>query len=158
MSAADGRVYGMAIDNVTVAALQDIFSTKMGAANGMRIHWIHLESNSIAASPLRMRLRRATATITQGTGGTVITPYPVDVNDTLASAATGHANDTSQATTTGAFTLVAGFQWDTVLPWDFLPAPEDRPACAAAQGFVLDIPATPTSIVLSGFIQWSEAP
>lgn len=159
MSAADGRVYVVPIENVSIGtAVQDIFSLKSGASNGIRIHWIHLECPNTSSAPVRMRLKRGTATITQGSGGTAVTPAPVDIADTLAAGTTAHINDTSQATTSGAFTTLAGFQWDTVLPWDFLPPPEDRPTCVVSQALILDLPAVITAATISGFIMFSEAP
>jgi len=159
MSAPGSRTYITPIENVSIGtAVQDIFSLLAGSANGVRIHWIHLESTNTSAAALRMRLKRGTATVSQGSGGTNVTPAPVDYNDTLAAAAVSHINDTSQATTTGAFTTLAGFQWDTVLPFDFLPAPEDRPACKASQALILDLPATITAATVSGFIVWDESP
>lgn len=160
MSAAGSRVYITPIDNVTIGtAVQDIFALKAGTGNGIRIHWIHLECSNTSSAPIRMRLKRGTATITLGSGGTNPTPAPVDIQDTLAAGTISHINDTTQATTSGAFTNLAGFQWDTVLPWDFLPAPEDRPACAVSQGFILDLPAViGATAVISGFIMWDESP
>ncbi len=159
MSAAGSRVYVTPIVGVSIGtAVQDIFALKSGASNGIRIHWIHLECSNTADSPIPMRLKRGTATVTLGSGGTNVTPAPVDVNDTLASGSTTHINDTSQATTSGAFTNLAGFQWDTVLPWDFLPAPEDRPTCTVSQALILDLPTTITAQTISGFIMWDESP
>lgn len=157
MSAPGSRVYTTQIENVSVSAAQDIFSMISSASNGIRIHWIQLGSNATAATPLRMRLKRGTATVTLGSGGTIPALAPVDAGDTKAVQSTVHANDTTPATTTGAFTGIASFLWDTVLPFDFLPAPEDRPSCLTNQALILDMPASAT-LTLSGFIMWDETP
>jgi hypothetical protein len=78
----------------------------------------------------------------------------VDVADAAASNITAHINDTTQATTTGAFTTLAGFQWDLALPFDYLPAPEDRETISYSQILILDLPATITAVTVSGFIKF----
>lgn len=154
-----GRVYIAFFDNVSIGtAVQDIFSLKAGASNGILIHQIHLESTNTAAAALRMRLKRGTATVTQGSGGSNPTPAPVNDGDTKAAGTVSHCNDTTQATTSGAFTTLAAFQWDTVLPWDHLPAPEDREGCLVSEALILDLPATVTAVTVSGYIKWEENP
>lgn len=150
-------VYTVPIENVSIGtAVQDIFSLLAGSAGGIEIHHIHLESANTAAASLRMRLKRGTATVSQGSGGTNVTPAPVAHGDASSTITTSHINDTSQATTTGAFTTLAGFLWDTVLPFDHLPAPEDRESCNAAEILILDLPATITAVTVSGYIKFAE--
>lgn len=149
------RIYTTTIENVAIGtAVQDIFSLLTGAGVGIELHQIHLEASVSAEAALRMRLKRGTATVTQGSGGTNQTPAPVDVSDAAASGVTAHINDTTQATTTGAFTTLAGFQWDVALPFDHLPAPEDRETCGVSQILILDLPAVITSTTISGYIKY----
>ncbi len=154
------RVYVTPIDNVSIGtAVQDIFSLLAGSANGIELHQIHLDAVSAAAGQIRMRLKRGTATVTQGSGGTNVTPAAVDHGDTKAAGTTSHINDTTQATTSGAFTTLAGFQWDMVLPFDHLPAPEDRETCLVSEALILDLPAAIAgATTISGFIKWRELP
>jgi len=154
-----GKIYVVPIDNVSIGtAVQDIFSLKSTAGNGIIIHWIHLESTNVSAAPLRMRLKRGTATVTQGSGGSAPTPAPLSGLNTIAALSTAHINDTSQATTSGAFTTLFNFNWDTVLPFDFLPPPENRPDCGVSQGWILDLPATIVAVTVSGFLVFEETP
>jgi hypothetical protein len=154
------RVYIVPIDAVSIGtAVQDIFALKSGATNGIEIHHIHLEFGGVsAAAEIRMRLKRASATMTLGSGGSAPTPALVDESDSAA-ATTAHINDTSQATTSGAFTTLAGFNPDVLVAWDHLPAPEDREICkAGGGGFVLDLPATIVATTVSGYIKFRELP
>jgi hypothetical protein len=146
------RVYTVAIDNVTLSAAQDIFSLLASASNGIKIHEIFLGATSTSPSALRLRLKRGT---TQGSGGTAPTPAPADANDTKSAQSTAHANDTTQAT--GTFTTLKAWQWDTVLPFQDLPTPEDRICCAVSQSLVFDTPSTP-SLTVSGYIVFEEVP
>lgn len=156
------RVYTAGFDNVAMGtAVQDIFSLKAGAAKGIQLHHIHLEAAAVTTPiQIRMRLKRGTATVTQGSGGSTPTPGLVDVGETLASTSTLHCNDTAQATTTGNFTgLIKYFQWNLLLPFDYIPpSEEDRETCDVAQAFILDLPATITAFTGSGFITWREWP
>lgn len=153
------RIYVVPIENVTIGtAAQDVFSLLCGASNGIEIHHIHLEANVSAEAALRMRLKRGTATVTQGSGGSAPTPAPVDVNDASSSGVTAHINDTTPATTSGAFTTLAGFYWDVALPFDHLPAPEDRETCTVSQALILDLPATIASTTISGYLKYRQLP
>ena len=157
------RIYTAGFDSITVGtAVQDIFSLLAGSAKGIQLHHIHLEAASItSAAQIRLRLKRGTATVTQGSGGTVVTPGIVDAGDTLAATAVAHVNDTTQATTTGNFTgLVEYFQWNVLLPFDYMPGPEDadRETALVSQALILDLPATIVATVMSGFIKWRESP
>jgi hypothetical protein len=157
------RVYNAAIDNVSIGtAVQDIWSLLAGSAKGIQLHWAQLTAAGVtSAAELRLRLKRGTATVTQGSGGSTPAANIVDAGDTLAATATVHANDTSQATTSGNFTsYIEYFQWNVLLPFDYQPGPEDedRPVCMAAQAWILDLPAVIVATTVSGFIRWRELP
>lgn len=155
-----GRFYSIPMDAKTIGtAVQDIFTVKCGSG-GLVLHAIHLDSANTAPAPCRMRLRRATATITVGSGGTGPTPVVHKGKvSSLAADATARINDTTQATTSGAFTDILFFNWDTVLPFDYLPTPEMRFDCILNQGFVLDLPATlAVAVVASGYLTIEELP
>lgn len=157
------RIYESSFDTVAVGtAVQDIFSILAAATKGIQLHWIQLTAAGVTtAAEIRLRLKRGTATLTQGSGGSVPSINIVDSGDTLAGTAVVHANDTTQATTSGNFTgYVKYFQWNVLLPFDYMPGPEDedRPACLVAQSFILDLPAVIVATTMSGFINWRELP
>jgi hypothetical protein len=153
------RIYQAAFDNVTIAAVQDVFYLKAGAANGIEIHHIQLGAGAVtAAAEIRLRLKRLPATVTAGSGGTAPTISPADSGDTKSATATARANDTTQATTSGTAAILLPWQWNVLGIFEYLPAPEDREVCQASEAFVLDIAATPASTVVSGWIKWREIP
>lgn len=157
------RIYKSGVDNVTIGtAVQDIWDILSGASNGIQLHWLQCTAAGVTtAAEIRMRLKRGTATVTQGSGGTTPAANLVDDGDTKASGSTVHANDTSQATTSGNFTAyVEYFQWNVLLPWDYMPGPEDedRPACLTAQAFILDLPTTIVATTISQNLAWREYP
>jgi hypothetical protein len=155
------RVYSVPIDNVSIGtAVQDIFSLLASASNGIEIHHIHLAAAGVTSpAEVRLRLKRGTATVTQGSGGSAPTPAITDVGDTKAAQSTAHINDTTQATTSGAFTTLLADQWNVLLPFDYLPAPEDREVCTVSQALILDLPAVlAAAYTISGFIKFRELP
>ena len=154
------RVYKTFFDNVTVAAVQDLFSLKAGAANGVELHQIDLSAGGVTApAEIRLLLRSAPAAVTQGTGGTVPTISPSDSGDTKAATAVAHANDvTTQMTSSGTIKILAAWQWNVLLPFQYLPSPEDRDVIQASEGLALNLPGAPASTVISGSITWRELP
>ena len=157
------RVYVSPMDSATVGtAVQDIFALKTAASNGAQVHHIQLSAGGVTtAAEVRMRLKRATATFTLGSVGSAVTPVAVDAGDSLAATATTRINDTTQSTTSGAFTTLENFQWNVLLPFDYMPGPEDedRDACVFSQGLVLDLPATiGAAYTTSGFLKFREYP
>jgi hypothetical protein len=157
------RIYNAGFDTVSIGtAVQDIFSLLTSAAKGLQVHWAHLAAAGVTtAAEIRIRMKRGTATVTQGSGGSAPTPGIVDGGDSLAATVTAHCNDTTQATTSGNFTgFVEYDQWNVLLPWDYQPGPEDedRPTCLVSQAFIIDLPAVITATSASGFIRWRELP
>jgi hypothetical protein len=157
------RIYASGIDNTSIGtAVQDIWLLFNGASNGCQLHWIQATAAAVTtAAQIRMRLKRGTATVTAGSGGSTPAKNLVDDGDSKASGATVHANDTTQATTSGNFTgLVKYFQWNVLLPFDYMPGPEDedRDAASVSEALILDLPAVITATTVSSYITWREYP
>ena len=154
------RIYSTYFDNVTVTAIQDAFSLKASASNGIELHYVELNAGGGIVTPaeIRVRLKRLPITVTQGSGGSVPTIGITDSGDTKAAQTIVHANDTTQATTSGTAIILAAWQWNVLIPFQYLPPPEDREVCSVSEAIVLDFPAAPASTVISGWIKWHEFP
>jgi len=157
------RIYKSGFDTASIGtAVQDIWSLFAGASNGIQIHWCQMTAASVTtAAQIRLRFKRGTATVTQGSGGTVSAMNLVDDGDTKAAGSTVHNNDTTQATTTGNFTgLLEYFQWNVLLPFDYMPGPEDedRPTCLVSQILIFDLPVVIVATTISSNISWREYP
>ena len=153
------RVYKQIFENVTVAAVQDMFALKAGAANGVELHQIDLSAGGVTSpAEIRLRLKIGSATVTMGSGGSAPTPANASSGDTKSATATLHCNDTTQATTSGAFRNVGAWQWNVLVPFQYLPTPEDREEIAAGEAIILDMPGAPgAATLISGTIAWREA-
>lgn len=153
------RVYKAMFDNVTIAAVQDVFLVKAGSANGVELHQIDLSAGGVTSpAEIRLRLKVLPATVTNGSGGSAPTISPADSGDTKSATATVRVNDTTQATTSGTVKILQAHQWNVLMPWQYLPAPEDREVIQAGEALVLDIPGAPASTVVNGTIAWRELP
>lgn len=154
------RIYSTFFENVTVAAVQDLFSIKAGSANGVEIHEVDFSAGAVTVpAEIRIIMKVAPATVTVGTGGTAPTISPIDSGDTKAATAAVRANDiTTQMTSGGTIKSLAAWQWQVLNPFQYLPAPEDREVIQAAEGLSFVVAATPASTVISGTIKWRELP
>lgn len=157
------RIYQSGIDTVTIGtAVQDIWNIFAGASNGVQLHWCQMTAAAVTtAAQIRLRLKRGTVTVTNGSGGSVPGKNLVDDGDSKVSGSTVHANDTTQATTSGNFTgLTKYFQWNVLLPFDYMPGPEDedRDTCSVSEALIFDLPAVIVATAISSFIQWREYP
>jgi hypothetical protein len=115
------RTYIVPFENVTISAVQDLVALKGSTGKTCKVNrvWIGATNTTIqTAQGLRLRVKFGSATVTLGSGGTVPTPTPLDPGDTAA-AFTAHANDTTQATTSGAFTGLPAQGVHNYGGWDF---------------------------------------
>jgi hypothetical protein len=159
------RVYESSTNVVTLGtARQDIWLLLASASNGIQIHHTQFTAAGVStATQVNLNLKRGTATVSVGSGGTTPAKNLVDDGDTKASQSTVRANDsTTQATTSGNFTGYVHYtQWNVLLPFDEMPGPEDedRPTCSVLEALIWELPAVLTqSYTISQFIKWREVP
>jgi hypothetical protein len=153
------RLFTIVFENVTVAALQDLFALKAGTTNGIMIRRISLSAGGVTApAEMRLRLKRMPVTVTIGSGGSAPTIQKVSSLLSYASLnANARVNDTTQATTSGTAQIIANWQWNVLQ--DFLEVPpteEERWECTLSEALIVDFAAAPASTAMSGFIVWEE--
>lgn len=101
-----GRRYTVTFENVAVSAAQDLISLKGSTGKTCKVlrAWLGMTDTTIqTAQGMRLNIKFGSATVTLGSGGSTPTPGLTDPGDSAASF-TAHANDTTPATTSGAFT------------------------------------------------------
>lgn len=145
---------------VTLSAAQDIFSLLASANKAIEIRHIQLSASGvISPAEIPLNLKRLPATVTNGSGGSTPTKQKVDKRTGVSPTATAHANDTTQATTSGTAEILASWNWNVLLPFDYMPGPEasDRESCDVSESLVFELPSTPgAAVTVSGFIKWCE--
>lgn len=151
-------MFSAVIDEVTVSAVQDLFHLKAGAGSPIIIHSLAISQRGMtAAEALRVRLKRQTGTVTQGSGGSTSTPKFLGPTS-VSSGVTVHANDTTQASAGTIDTLVAD-TWQLLNGLIWIPVPETRITIAAGTGFIVDLataPSVSSTMKVSGTVKWEE--
>lgn len=152
---ARSRVYTIGFSGVSIAAAQDIFSLSSGT-KAIEIHYIKLgQITQASIGGLALRLRRLPATLTQGSGGTVVTPVPLISTDVAASVV-AHINDTTQATSTGTAVDMPD-TWDLPFGYLWMPPEVDRLVVPPSAGFVLSLDTVPGfALAASGHMAFAE--
>jgi hypothetical protein len=153
-----GRIYRITFEQVATTGPVDLVSIKGASGKLLRIlhRWVGCTDTTIpTAQMLAIRERFASATLTLGSGGTASpTIAALDPGDAAASF-TAHTNDTSKATTSGAFTtifdtgvhLFNGYDDETDVPNPIGPN----------EGYVFELLSTPSGTVhLSGGVTVEE--
>lgn len=91
------------------------------------------EVGDTAEEGLRISIIRLPATVTSGSGGSAVTPAPIDSAD-AAAGFTAEANNTTVATTSGTAVTLAEMGWNIRnAPWEFW-FPDERFCPIAKQG------------------------
>lgn len=153
------RVVKFVLDAVAFTnAVQDIFSIKAPTGGGIELHSIRLTISGVSApAEIPVRLKRLTGTVALGSGGTTITPKYADDGDAKTIGETIHQKDTTQAT--GTADLLDSQNWNVLLPYEYLPPPEDRDACQPSEAFVFEFPSAPgAAFTISGQVVYRPIP
>jgi hypothetical protein len=140
------RVYTVSSQNVSVSAAQDLLAVFSGSSGAFEVHeFVVGQISATTVGNLRIRGRRLPATVTAGTGGTAPTPSKSRPGDAAATV-TARANDmTTQASTNGTALDIRSDVFNPINGYQFLPAPEDRPACNPSEAFVWSLDTAPDS-------------
>lgn len=145
------RIYSAHFRYVTIAAAQDLVTCLGVAPKVCRLKraWMFMNDVTLeTAQGMRLNIKRFTATLTPGSGGGAMTPVPHDNGDAAATF-TARINDTTPATTSGAFTTImpagghnfGGFSWN----WG-----AGGPTFIGGAGVILELLGAP-----SGTCNWS---
>jgi hypothetical protein len=106
---------------------------------------------------LRISVIRMSATVTSGSGGSSVTPVPMDSADAAAGAAC-ECNNTTVATTSGTSTVVAELAWnERNSPYEWwAPDPQFAPKAKQGEGLFVRMQTTPADDFSGCFTFWIE--
>jgi hypothetical protein len=152
-----GRAYSVNFVNVAATAQQDFFYIKPAADKPCVIEAVYIGATGGTADAgdaqeelWDVELIRIPATVTVGSGGTAMTPNPLNTSDTAAGF-TARVNDTTKATTSGTALVIHADGMNQRIPYIFTPPPEHRLIVANTQAAVFRLNTTPAdSITLNG--------
>lgn len=115
------------------------------------------EVGDAASEGLQITVKRLGATVTGGSGGSAVTPVPVDSADAAAGVA-AECNNTTVATTSGATVTLADMGWIIQnSPFDFW-WPDERfcPKVKQGEALVVRLETTPADDFTGSFTFWIE--
>lgn len=152
-----GRIYTSSFQNVTLAAVQDLFFLLPGSTKVIGIQGIQLgQITGTSVANLRVRGRLVNATATAGSGGNAATIVKNNPSDAAATT-TGRINDTIQATSSTSIVDLWDEVWNTINGYNWIPMIANRPpiippGCA----FVFSLDTAPSSLVANGTVTFEE--
>ena len=152
-----GRLYTAVFNNVAVTAIQDLFEIVAPATGIVLLHDIHISQNTDVGDAAEevLRIELTSGHTTSGSGGSAVTPIPLDLGD-AAFAGTCEVNNTTQAS---AGTIVTHYvwNWNIRVGFDKIFTPETRPLIRPSRRMCLELPAAPAdSLTMSGSITIEE--
>jgi len=115
------------------------------------------EVGDTAEEGLRISIMRLPATVTSGSGGSAVTPIPMDSADSVAGAAC-ECNNTTVATTSGSAVTLAEIGWnERMSPYEiWFPDPAFSPKAKQGEGLVVRMQTTPADDFTGLFTFWIE--
>lgn len=149
-----GRMYSATFEEVAVTAAQDLFQILAPADSAVVLHSLHISQSSDAgdaqSEQLNILIHRGS---TNGSGGTVPTPTPLNLGDAAAGTVV-EVNNTTQGTEgtfihAESFNVMAGL----TLIW----TPETRPVISPSDLLHIELQTAPAdSLTMSGTIYFEE--
>lgn len=158
--AASGRIYAISFQNVTVAAVQDLFLVLAGATKIIGIQSVTLgQTTNTSVQNLRVRGQYLPTAVTNGSGGAAVTPRPYDPGDAAATI-TARTNDTTQATSSGTVADLFDDVWNTINGFIWVPPVPGRvPLIGLSGAFRLTLDTVPgAGMVSNGTVVVEEFP
>lgn len=135
-----GRVYSAAYQGTLTNAGGDSDLMELLPADDKPVRLLGFSLSQIsevadaAEEGLRITVQRMTATVTSGSGGSAVTPTPVDSADT-AFGGTVECNNTTVATTSGSTVVLAELGWNIRnTPFDFWFPEKAAPKAKQGEG------------------------
>jgi hypothetical protein len=151
-----GTVYSATFSAVGVAAAQDVFEITAGAAATVFIREVRIGQYSDAgdAAAEMLSLLIVKGYTVSGSGGSAVTPAPIDGHGAVAVSAV-EANNTTVANTGTALTLIAD-SFNVQAGFLYQPNPSDRIRLAAGERLVVRITAPVDSLTTNGTLIFEE--
>lgn len=150
-------MYTAQFSGVTVSAQQDLFEVVAPADAVVIVHQIVIaqssETGDAQEEGLLLQLKRGAGT--SGTGGSSVTPVPLQAGF-AAAGSTVEANNTTKAST-GTISTIHSEAWNIRAPYVWLPPPEGRIVLSPSARLTLELATTPNdAITMGGTIYFEE--
>ena len=139
-----GRTYTINFRAVSISAVQDLCAAYAGASMGIEVVSITLgQVTQTAVEECAISIKRLTAAVSAGSGGSAFTPT-LDTDTDAAATFTARINDTSQATG-GATTYPHVDVWNQVNGYQWIFPERARPSCKLSEALVFSLDGAPAA-------------
>lgn len=151
-------VYSAQFTGVAVTAAQDFFELVAGSGKPIIVLGFEIGQTTDVGDAAEeiLSLNFKSGQTTSGSGGSSVTPAATDTGNTVASAATCEANNTTKASAGTIVTHWAG-TWNIRVPYEKLFTQEQQIIIAASRRCTMELVGAPAdSITVSGTIWFQE--
>ncbi len=153
-----GRVYTTTFQNVTVAAVQDLFEMIADATAIIELISFKLSQATLtgdaAEEMLRISVEGHSGAITPGSGGTTPGEIPTELGN-AAAVTVVDANNTTEISG-GAKVTHEEIIWNVRVPLEVYYPPDERYYAAPTDALTITLLTGPTSQSMSGTVKWRE--
>lgn len=157
-----GMRYAAVFEDVAVSAAQDLFEITAPTDAAVIVHSVRVGQSSdfgdAAAEGLSISMVRGEAT-TSGSGGSTVTPAPLEAGF-AAAGSTVEANNTTKQTVgspAGTLTVLYNDAFNVQVGFLYQPVPEERPIISPGDLFTVELVGAPTdALTMSGTIVFEE--
>lgn len=151
-----GMRYAVTFDAVAVSAAQDLFeiTAPSDCIVALRSMYLGQTSDVGDANAENLKIQIIKGYTTSGSGGSAPTPAVLETGFAAAGSA-AEVNNTTVANT-GTAVVVHQDVWNTQLPYQYRPAPEELIILSPSQRVVVRIPAPADAITMSGTLIFEE--
>jgi len=151
-------IYTVQFNGVAVTAQQDLFELVAHASKQCVLLGFSLSQVTEVgdAQEEQVSILVKSGQTTSGTGGTSVTPVPLDTSNTIASGFTAEANNTTKAST-GTISTHYTYTWNVRMPFDIILPDTMQLIFGAGKRVTIELATTPAdAITMSGFVVVQE--
>lgn len=149
------------IEPTAVTTAVDIFEIAAPATGiVMILEWNLYQTTELgdaAEEVLDLEEVRGDGTVTSGSGGSTVTPQPIDNGSGAAGSTVESLNTTRMAVGTGVLDILKKYGWNVRIPSDRIYIPEVRPIIAPSDRWTLSLNTAPAdSVTIGGSVTFVE--
>lgn len=139
-----GRIYEVPFSNVSVSAVQDLFSVQSTSGMAFKLLEIVLGQITVATvESLRLTFKRYSGAYSIGSGGSSITPVKHNFGDAAATV-TARGNDTTQ-TSGGTSSIIRADVFNEINGFQYLAIPDKEIILAPSQALIISLDIAPAA-------------
>lgn len=155
------RTFVATFEDVAITAAQDLFEIAAPATGVVMIlDWGVFQTTDLgdaAEEILHLQEVRGDGTVTSGSGGTTVTPQPLDNGSGTAGATVEANNTTRMAVGTGVLDIIKPEGWNVRIPFEKVYIPELRPIVTPSDRWTIALDEAPAdSLTCHGWVTFVE--